>query len=636
MSRVYRGWIRGSGLEVAVKVLRDDLASRPEAVQRFVRERDLLQAVASPHVVRVHDLVIHGDELAIVMDLVPGGHLRRALTFPLLPATAVELAAQVADGLAAVHAAGVVHRDLKPENVLVDTGGGPAPRLRLTDFGISRLSEAQLTQTSVTGTPGYLAPEVAAGGRVTAAADVYALGVILYELCTGRGPFLADNPLVLVLAHTRQQPPRPTGMPEPLWSLLSGMLAKDPTARPTAAQLAPALRRLAPELVGLQPFPVPDLPPAEAIAPLPPAVRTGDQDGRAGSERPRTPGASWPATPPQGHGPYTLLSPSGPTGSGPTGSGPTGSGPRRDRTRRPEGMLDRIAARWASGGGPRAVLFAAAAAGLVLAGGIVVYQLTRSPNHVSTSIAPDPAPPSPTGPPSPTPSQSAATPSTSPTRTPRSVVPISRPTPTPSPTPSPDVPTLSLVPADPGTPPPAGTITLAIGKVKANTGTISSITVRWAGGSQKVPVQNPAPAGYQTTITGLTAGTAYSFTAQVCNSTGKCATSAALAYTPSGAPTLQPPQGKATGLNITITWAPLVRNGQQGTATCTLTVVGTPADPAAPKTTVPAEGGSQNFTGKPNTSYRATETCTVTGALDATASSDPIVTGAGPAPTPGG
>src|SRR5512135_1543509 len=123
MSRVYRGWLRSNGAEVAVKVLRDDLASSPDAVQRFIRERDLLAAVAGPHVVRVHDLVVHGDEVGIVMDLVAGGHLRRAVTFPCPPAQAAELTAQIADGLAAVHATGVVHRDLKPENVLVDSDG---------------------------------------------------------------------------------------------------------------------------------------------------------------------------------------------------------------------------------------------------------------------------------------------------------------------------------------------------------------------------------------------------------------------------------------------------------------------------------------------------------------------------------
>ncbi|MDQ1287862.1 MAG: serine/threonine protein kinase, bacterial [Actinomycetota bacterium] len=275
MSRVYRGWVRGTGREVAVKILRDDLASRPDAVQRFVRERDLLAAVSSPHVVRVHDLVVDGDELGIVMDLVPGGHLRRAVTYPCPMSTAAELGVQIADGLAAVHATGVIHRDLKPENVLVDSDGNGGVCLRLTDFGISRLVDAALTQTTVTGTPGYLAPEVAAGARPAAGADLYALGIVLYELCTGRAPFVADNPLVLILAHTRQEPRRPIGMPDSLWNLVAAMLAKSPEARPSASWVRDALRELAPRLQGLplceppEPEPFPLDQPSE---PAPPTV----------------------------------------------------------------------------------------------------------------------------------------------------------------------------------------------------------------------------------------------------------------------------------------------------------------------------------------------------------------------------
>jgi serine/threonine protein kinase len=154
-----------AGTPVAIKVLRHDLAADPEVVARFVRERTILLGVRDPHVVGVRDMVVEGDTLAIVMDLVPGHDLRRALAAgPFPPAEAARVGAGVARGLAAVHAAGVVHRDVKPENVLLDTTAGGAA-VRLTDFGISRVVTTAATQTALVGTPYYLAPELWAGER---------------------------------------------------------------------------------------------------------------------------------------------------------------------------------------------------------------------------------------------------------------------------------------------------------------------------------------------------------------------------------------------------------------------------------------------------------------------------------------
>jgi serine/threonine-protein kinase len=189
VGRVYHAYQRDGGPDVAVKLLRDELTEQPEVVARFVRERQLLRLVDHPNVVRVHDLVVDGDRLGIVMDLVSGGDLRRAFPAECRPAQATGLVAQIADALACVHAAGVVHRDVKPENVLVEIGDDGQLRARLTDFGVSRLVGGTMTRvTSLIGTPGYLAPEVGGGGRAEAAADIYALGVMLFELCTGRPP----------------------------------------------------------------------------------------------------------------------------------------------------------------------------------------------------------------------------------------------------------------------------------------------------------------------------------------------------------------------------------------------------------------------------------------------------------------
>ena len=258
MGRVYRASVRDSEDAVAVKVLRDDLSSQPDVVARFIQERQVLRAVSNPNVVTVRDLVVEGDQLGIVMDLVEGGNLRTAVHFPMSAGEALGLVEQISTGLAAVHAAGVVHRDLKPENVLADRDADGGLLLRLTDFGVSRLVGQTLTKvTSLIGTPGYLAPEVAAGERPTSAADVYALGVLLYEMLCGRGPFEAENVLALIRAHAEDPPPRPVGMPDELWVLTSSMLAKAPERRPTAQQIAIEAAPLALLVGGCGSFEVP-------------------------------------------------------------------------------------------------------------------------------------------------------------------------------------------------------------------------------------------------------------------------------------------------------------------------------------------------------------------------------------------
>ena len=170
MGQVFSGSVRSTGEQVAVKVLRPELVSDREVVARFVQERTILMSIADPNVVRVIDLVVEGDTLAIVMELVQGSDLRRQLRTrrTLAPAEALHLTGQLLRGVAAVHAAGIVHRDIKPENVLVDTSSR-RPRLKLTDFGVARLSYgASLTKLSgLLGTPEYMAPELVEGNRAT-------------------------------------------------------------------------------------------------------------------------------------------------------------------------------------------------------------------------------------------------------------------------------------------------------------------------------------------------------------------------------------------------------------------------------------------------------------------------------------
>ena len=251
---VWRGRIRDDeDSAVAVKVLREELASDPDVVMRFLRERSVLLRLRHPHIVRVRDLVVEGDLLALVMDLVDGPDLHRYLrdNGPFSPIGAALLTAAVADALAASHADGVVHRDLKPANVLlattVDDDGAEHMHPMLTDFGIARLADSPgVTRThEFVGTPAYVAPESAQGRPQTSAVDVYGAGVLLYELVTGRPPFRGESAIEVVQAHLTEQPQRPPSVPEPLWTVMERCLRKDPAQRPGAESLARALRVVA-------------------------------------------------------------------------------------------------------------------------------------------------------------------------------------------------------------------------------------------------------------------------------------------------------------------------------------------------------------------------------------------------------
>lgn len=283
MGDVFRAWDR-AGTPFAAKILRPELARDPGVVGRFVQERAILTALHGEHLVAVHDLVVEGDTLALVMDLVAGADLRRELmrvgAFP--AAEAARIGAGVAAALATAHAAGVVHLDVKPENVLLENvwpGGRPA--VRLTDFGVARLVRSGVNEPGHRyGTPKYVAPEVAAGEPVGPAADLYSLGVLLYELGSGRPPFDGE-PAEVLEAHARRIPGRPAGLPDPLWRLVAGLLAKRPEHRPgPAVQVWATLTELAGHappavfppvalLPPVEPAPAAPVPVATAVLPVP-------------------------------------------------------------------------------------------------------------------------------------------------------------------------------------------------------------------------------------------------------------------------------------------------------------------------------------------------------------------------------
>lgn len=245
------------GETVAIKVLKEELANDADVVMRFLRERSVLLRLTHENIVRTRDLVVEGDLLALVMDLVEGPDLHRYLreNGPFTPVAAALLTAQIADALAASHADGVVHRDLKPANVLLKQDAqGMHPML--TDFGIARLADSPgLTRThEFVGTPAYVAPESAEGRPQTSAVDIYGAGILLYELVTGRPPFSGGSALEVLHQHLSAEPRRPSTVPDPLWTVIERCLDKNPDRRPSAENLARGLRAVA-EGVGVHSTP---------------------------------------------------------------------------------------------------------------------------------------------------------------------------------------------------------------------------------------------------------------------------------------------------------------------------------------------------------------------------------------------
>ena len=242
MANVYRARHARTGDEVALKVLALHLEQQPEARTRFRDEAARIQSLRHPHILPVYDYGEDGDIPYLAMRLLSGRSLRDLLTgAPLHPADVARIVWQLAGALVAAHAHGIVHRDVKPANVLLDDESAPY----LADFGIAAvLGEA--TPGEFVGTPAYASPEQCLGEPVTPASDQYALGVIAFEMLTGRRPFEGPTALNVLSQQVSAPPPDPLALnpalPPGIRAVFETALAKQPARRyPNATAFSAAL-----------------------------------------------------------------------------------------------------------------------------------------------------------------------------------------------------------------------------------------------------------------------------------------------------------------------------------------------------------------------------------------------------------
>jgi len=203
MADVYRAVDETLGRTVAVKVMHARFAAAPEFAARFRQEAQAAANLVSPHIVNMYDWGHDGGTYYMVMEYVRGSDLKALESRGALPSlTVAEIGAQVCSALSVAHGYDVIHRDVKPHNIMVQPDGS----VKVMDFGIARAGNSTLTQTgSVLGTAQYISPEQAQGGALTAASDLYSLGIVLYEAATGRLPFNADNPVSVALMQVNAE-----------------------------------------------------------------------------------------------------------------------------------------------------------------------------------------------------------------------------------------------------------------------------------------------------------------------------------------------------------------------------------------------------------------------------------------------
>jgi serine/threonine protein kinase/tetratricopeptide (TPR) repeat protein len=240
MGRVYRAHDTKLNEEVALKLIKPEIAADKRTVERFHNEIKNARKISHPNVCRTHDLGEEGKTLYLTMEYIRGEDLKSLLhrTKALTVGAAVSVGRQIAEGLAEAHKQGIVHRDLKPGNVMIDKDG----QAKIMDFGIARsLQGGGITgEGAIIGTPEYMSPEQVEGKPADARADIYALGIILFEMVTGQVPFEGETPFAIAVKHKSEPPPVPKKLapqiPEGLSRLILKCLEKDKTRRYQTAE----------------------------------------------------------------------------------------------------------------------------------------------------------------------------------------------------------------------------------------------------------------------------------------------------------------------------------------------------------------------------------------------------------------
>lgn len=249
---VYLAMQRSLQRMVAVKFLTNHLFREEESLQRFLDEAKITAGLQHGNIVQIYDFGVMGDLPFAVYEYVEGKQLRDRLQKGrrVTPLEALRISQEVLAGLGHAHAGGVIHRDLKPENILIDTRG----TVKIADFGLAKSHQARDYKTRagvVLGTPEYISPEQATGEAATPSSDLYAVGIMLYELLTGRTPFEGKNDLAILMGHVQTAPPPfsevAPDLPEVLWTLVERALGKKPEQRyPNAEAFSAAIEEAMP------------------------------------------------------------------------------------------------------------------------------------------------------------------------------------------------------------------------------------------------------------------------------------------------------------------------------------------------------------------------------------------------------
>ncbi|MGH2494781.1 MAG: protein kinase domain-containing protein [Ktedonobacteraceae bacterium] len=261
MASVFKTWDHRVERLVAIKVLRSLDKNDLRAVERFRREARAAAALAHPNAVTIYDFIEEYGQYFLVMEYIPGPTLKQLIAQRrhLQSQETLEIAAQVCAVLQVAHARGFIHRDIKPQNIMLASNGSTATTgsllVKLTDFGIVRVAEdAGLTNSGIVlGTADYLSPEQARGEKLTASSDLYSLGVVMFEMLTGRPPFVGPTAVSIAMQHASTYPPSlrqfNANVPPSLEQIINRVLEKEPEDRfLSAAEMRQGLRQCGREL----------------------------------------------------------------------------------------------------------------------------------------------------------------------------------------------------------------------------------------------------------------------------------------------------------------------------------------------------------------------------------------------------